>query len=410
MSTKQLKIVVADDSASIQSSIVQMLEGDTEVNKNILIAQNGREACILTFDEKPDLVLIDIEMPVMSGVDAIKKIRSNQLIKNTPIIVMSSTRQFEDAFNAGADDFLLKPFNRYELLMRIKLNLQLAEKRQELKKKHELLKTQKQEAVTQRDVILLQKTELMDGLHYARFVQEATLPSAEILNNLFDSYFVFNRPKHIVSGDFYWVNHKKEFTYIALGDCTGHGMSGALMSMAGTAFLNEIILKDPYIKADQVLNKLRNRVIKLLNQKGDIGEASNGMDIALCIINEETGTMQYAGANNPIFLAKKNEPFEIIKGDRMPIGYFFDHDKPFTLRERNIKKGDCLYLFSDGYSDQFGGPLGQKLRYNRFRDLILQANILATMDKQFQLISNTMDEWIEGFDQVDDMLVLGIRL
>jgi serine phosphatase RsbU (regulator of sigma subunit) len=186
-------------------------------------------------------------------------------------------------------------------------------------------------------------------------------------------------------------------------------MSGALMSMAGTAFLNEIVLKNPYISANEVLDELRKRVIELLNQRGEIGEASNGMDIALCIYDEANETLQYSGAYNPIFLAKKNELFEIIKGDRMPIGFYFEHDQPFTKKERKVRKGDSLYLFTDGYPDQFGGPLGQKLRHNRFRDLVLQANDIMSMDNQLEFLKSTMDEWIDGYDQVDDMLVLGIR-
>lgn len=404
------KILIADDSTSIQNSIQDSLLTNNEYNfDSVLMANNGHEACTIAFHEQPDLILLDIEMPVMDGIHAIKKIKGNNKIKNIPIIVMSSTRKFQEAFIAGADDFLIKPFNKYELLMRIQLNLQLAAKRSELKKNHDIVKAQKQEVILQRDTILKQQNELTEGLQYARFVQNATLPSTETLNNLLDSHFIYNRPRNIVSGDFYWVTRKKEFIFIAVGDCTGHGMSGALMSMAGAAFLNEIVHENPYFSADKILNELRTRVIQLLNQKGDIGEAANGMDIALCIYDENYGVLEYAGANNPIFIAYQNRPFEIIKGDRIPIGFYFGEEQTFTRKNRKIDKGDTLYLFTDGYPDQFGGPLGQKFRYNRFRDIILQATALKTMNEQHELINTTMENWIKGYDQIDDMLIMGIR-
>jgi CheY-like chemotaxis protein len=403
------KILITDDSLSLRNSVIAMLNEDQENTYSVFTATNGREACTSTYHERPDLVLIDIEMPIMSGIDAIRKIKGNNLIKHIPIIVMSSTKQFKEAFEAGADDFILKPFTTYELLIRIQQNIKLAEKGKEIKKQHELLNTQKQEAIIQRDIIFKQKTDLMDDLHYARHVQNAIMPSAEYLNILLDKHFVFNRPRYIVSGDFYWGVKKNELTMVAVGDCTGHGMSGALMTMVGVAFLNEFVNTHENFTADQVLNFLRENVIQLLNQKGEIGEASNGIDIALCIYNENTNILQFAGANNPLYLVRKNNPLEIFKGDRMPIGYFFQYNQPFSYTEISITKEDTIYLFTDGYADQFGGPFEKKFRYAQFKDLIEKAASLPTMDKQLELINKTMDEWIHGVEQIDDMLIMGFR-
>jgi serine phosphatase RsbU (regulator of sigma subunit) len=150
-------------------------------------------------------------------------------------------------------------------------------------------------------------------------------------------------------------------------------------------------------------------VIYLLNQKGDLGEISNGMDIALCVYDETRHILQFSGAYNPIYLVRSDGTFEIFKGDRMPIGIFMDHDQPFSKIEIPISKGDTIYLFSDGYPDQIGGPLNQKFRYVKFRELITDAAAIASMDEQFELIKNTMDQWIEGYEQIDDMMILGIR-
>jgi len=406
---KHFTILVTDDSISVRNTVHSMLNEDTENTYSVLMATNGREACTTAYHERPDLILLDIEMPVMNGIEAIKKIKENNLIKRIPIVLMSSTKQFQEAFLAGADDFLIKPFNTYELLLRIQLNLKLARKGIEIKKQHELLKIQKQEAINQRDIIYQQKNDLMDDLHYARYVQNAILPSAKDFNELIGNHFIYDRPKYIVSGDFYWVTQKEERTVIAVGDCTGHGMSGGLMTMAGAAFLNEIVNATHQLRTDQILNDLRRKVIQLLNQKGNIGEAANGMDISLCIYNKENQTIQFSGANNPLYLVRKNEPLEIFKGDRMPIGFFFEHEQPFTEKEIKVSKGDSIFMFTDGYPDQFGGSFEKKFRYNQFRDLLEKAASCPTMEEQLELIQKTMNEWIEGYEQLDDMLILGIR-
>jgi CheY-like chemotaxis protein len=400
------KILVVEDSVAIREAVKYML---LEKSYEVFVATNGREACTMAYHERPDLILTDIEMPVMNGIEATRKIKQNTLIKHIPIIVMSATRQFQEALMAGADDFLLKPLNKDEVLLRVQLNLKLAEKGNEIKRQHELLKTQRLEATDQRDTILRQKTELVDGLQYASLVQKAMLPSAEIFHERFDSYFIYNQPRNIVSGDFYWVSRKNELTLVAVGDCTGHGMSGALMTMVGAAFLNELVHNSPKISADQILNDLRKQVIHLLNQKGEFGEISNGMDLALCVYDNNTHILQFAGAFNPCYIVRAGQPLEIFKGDRMPIGIYLTHDQPFSKVEFPVSKGDTIYLFSDGYADQIGGPADQKFRYLKFRELLTEAAALTSMEQQYELIKKTMDEWIEGYEQIDDMMILGIR-
>ena len=403
------KILIADDSLSFRNVVQDMLTEDIENTYEVYMASNGRDACTIAFREIPDIILIDIEMPIMNGIVAIQLIKANKLLKRIPIIVVSSTKQFQDAFNAGVDDFLVKPFNSYELLLRIQLNLKLALKNSEIKKQNELLHIQRQEAINQRDIILKQKRDLMDDLHYARFVQNAILTSSDDFNRIFKDHFTYNLPKYIVSGDFYWVTQKNNLSIAAVGDCTGHGMSGALMTMSGVAFLNEIINSDEFNTSDEILNELRRKVIHLLNQKGDIGEASNGMDIAICIYDKSKSTLQFSGANNPLYLVRKDGILEVFKGDRLPIGYFFAYDQPFTRQEIEISEGDTIYMFTDGYADQFGGPFGKKFRYSQFRELIEATAILPSMNSQMELIKSTMDSWIHGFEQIDDMLIMGIR-
>ena len=400
------KILIVEDSSAIREAVKYML---LEKSYEVFVATNGREACTMAYHERPDLILTDIEMPVMNGIEATRKIKQNPLIKHIPIIVMSATRQFQEAFSAGADDFLLKPLNQDELLLRVQLNLKLAEKGNEIKRQHELLKAQRMEATEQRDTILRQKTELVDGLQYASLVQKAILPSAEIFQERFDSYFIYNQPRNIVSGDFYWISRKNELTLVAVGDCTGHGMSGALMTMVGATFLNEVVHNSSKISADQILNDLRKQVIHLLNQKGEFGEISNGMDLALCVYDSNNHILQFSGAFNPCYLVRAGQPLEIFKGDRMPIGIYLNIEVPFSKIEIPVSKGDTIYLFSDGYPDQIGGPTNQKFRYLKFREMLTEAAAFTSMEQQYELIKKIMDEWIEGYEQIDDMMILGIR-
>jgi phosphoserine phosphatase RsbU/P len=405
---RHYKILIADDSTAILRSVKEMLLNDKAGKYYVLKAIDGKQAVHMTLLEHPDLILIDIEMPVMNGIEAIRIIRNTESTKEIPIIVMSATRAFEDAFSAGADDFLIKPFNQYELLLRIHLNIQLIEKAKIVKKQNEILKVQKQEATFQRDTIAKQQKEFIDDLNYASFIQSAIMPSYENIKGMLKDFFIFNRPKNKVSGDFYWVIKKEEKIIIALGDCTGHGLSGALMSMAGMAILNETINKAEHLSPSLILNEMRSQVIKLLHQKGSIGEASNGMDLAICIIDPETRVLKYAGANNPIYIVRHDLSLEVLKADRMPVGIHINHEHPFTEKEAQLDHKDMLYLFTDGYADQFGGPLSQKFRYDKFKELLVGISDLDS-EEQNKILENTFVNWIGNFEQIDDILIIGIR-
>jgi serine phosphatase RsbU (regulator of sigma subunit) len=197
---------------------------------------------------------------------------------------------------------------------------------------------------------------------------------------------------------------------VAAVDCTGHGVPGAFMSMLGLAFLNEIFNNNELGNAATILNLLRDEVINTLRQKGVIGEARDGMDISLCIIDKEAGKLDFAGANNPLYLIRDSSLI-IVEADRMPIGIYFTSDKPFTNKTLEIKKGDYLYLFSDGYADQFGGRgrKRKKYMYRPFQQLLLR-NHFKPMDLQKEILDNTFEKWKGDNEQIDDVLVMGLHL
>lgn len=404
---QHVKILVTEDSPTIQEAIYNMLESCDKYNFNIISATNGAEACKIAFKEHPDIILMDIEMPVMDGIKASQKIKSNKKISEIPIIVMSTSSSLRNAFNAGADDFIIKPFTEFELLLRLNVNIKLSSKTQELSSHNKLLQEQKQETEKQNNIVLKQQKEIIQDMEYASHIQNAINPKDSELAAITNDFFVFNRPRGIVGGDFYWVANSNDLYYFAVGDCTGHGTAGALMTMVGNAFLNDILNNVPYKDSGEILNELRTRIIKLLKQKGEFGEASNGMDIALCIFDPKTRQLDYAGANNPIYITRNNTELEIIKADRMPIGIYVNTE-PFKTHKTTLGLKDSIYLFSDGYPDQFGGPKGHKFRYKQFQELILE-NCKFPMSKQFENITQRFDEWIEGYDQLDDVLLLGLK-
>ncbi|CAG5082716.1 SpoIIE family protein phosphatase [Parvicella tangerina] len=265
-----------------------------------------------------------------------------------------------------------------------------------------------QELKLQKDLIEEKNREVMDSIHYAQRLQTAILPTSQyIYENLRDSFILF-KPKDIVSGDFYWMTDIDGKVYVAAVDCTGHGVPGAMVSIVGANGLNRCVKEFGLKKPGDILNKLRELVIETFNASHE-GEVKDGMDIALLAIDKQSKKVEFAGANNPLWIAHKNtKEMEVIKADKQPIGKF-DHAVPFSTHELQLSEGDCLYVFTDGYADQFGGMKGKKLKYKPFQQMLL-SNMHLPMHEQKDLIEDAFVEWMSDFEQVDDVCVIGLRL
>jgi len=211
-----------------------------------------------------------------------------------------------------------------------------------------------------------------------------------------------------VSGDFWWMTQKNGLVVIVAADCTGHGVPGAFMSMLGVSFLNEIVNKNEITTANVILDDLRHHVKSTLKQTGKEGEAKDGMDLALIVLDIENQRIQYAGAYNPLYLIRQNELLE-YKADRNPIGIFIKEVESFTNNLIEIQKGDTLYIFSDGFVDQFGGSDGRKFKSKQFKELLLAIQDRSMLEQEM-ILDKTIDEWRGEMTQVDDILVLGIRI
>jgi serine phosphatase RsbU (regulator of sigma subunit) len=296
----------------------------------------------------------------------------------------------------------------YGLISSRKKNQKLAESKRQIEKINADLELTNAEVLKQKDIIEQKNQSITDSIQYASRIQTAVLPPISFLTDWGIENFILYKPKDIVSGDFYWGVKKAGRIIVAAGDCTGHGVPGAFMSMLGHAFLDEIINTREIENAATVLNILRDEIINTLKQKGTAGEARDGMDISLIILDPEAGKLDYAGANNPLFIIKDGKLLK-YQADRMPIGIHFISFTPFTNRKIVIKKGDYIYLFSDGFADQFGGPKGKKFMYKPFQDLLLR-NHGKPMELQKEILDNTFEKWKGDREQVDDVMVIGMHI
>jgi len=298
----------------------------------------------------------------------------------------------------------------YERTIEIELQKQnILEVNKLLNEHKEELIVQRDMAAEQRDQIAEQRREIMDSIHYAQRIQNAILPNQTLMDEIFPDHFVFFRPRNVVSGDFYWTTKKGNKTVVVAADCTGHGVPGAFMSMLGISFLNEIVLKREIETASEILNELRQNIKFILSQTGVVGEQRDGMDMALCIIDYEAMELQFAGANNPLCLVRAGEMIE-YKADKMPVGiYVTGKEKDFTNHLIPLQNGDMLYLFSDGYHDQFGGEDNSKFKSKPFKQLLTKLSAMP-VEQQKELLIETHERWKGNWNQLDDILVIGIRI
>ncbi|HLN20510.1 MAG TPA: SpoIIE family protein phosphatase [Bacteroidales bacterium] len=261
----------------------------------------------------------------------------------------------------------------------------------------------------QKEKIEEQKKHITDSIFYARRIQNAILPSFQLIEKSLNEYFILYMPKDIVSGDFYWMNEADGKFMIAAVDCTGHGVPGAFMSIVGFNQLNHAVNVKKARRAADILDTLNEGVITTLNENKSDSSIKDGMDMALCIFDLKAGMAEFAGANNPLVVVRNNQITK-YKGDRFPIGAF-EGNKPQNFRnnEISLEKGDCFYLFSDGYEDQFGGPDNKKFMARRFEELLLEISTLPTVEQKKVLIQRLSD-WMGSNEQVDDILVIGIRI
>lgn len=283
---------------------------------------------------------------------------------------------------------------------------------EELISQKEHLEEQKKLVIRQRDKISEQNEKITDSILYARRIQNSILPPEENFNHLFQDYFILYKPKDIVSGDFYWIKETEKHIFLAVADCTGHGVPGAFMSLLGISFLNEIS-ETQITDSAEILNKTRTRLKSTLRQHINNNEPRDGMDIGLCVIDKANQILQFSGAYHSLLILRNGEGQdpEIIefKGDKMPIGSHYKEDKSFTTQSFKVEEGDKFYLFTDGFIDQFGGAYNRKFLLNRFKEVLLKSRN-EDMNTQKKCLIDSLENWMNDREQIDDILVVGFSI
>ncbi|MBN8697430.1 MAG: tetratricopeptide repeat protein [Bacteroidetes bacterium] len=283
-------------------------------------------------------------------------------------------------------------FNRNKVKQ--KANIELAHKNTEIEHKNAEL--------------FLKNKEITDSIKYAKRLQEAILPPDNFVKKILPDSFVLYKPKDIVSGDFYWVEEWGNTILVAAADCTGHGVPGAFMSIVGNNLLREAVNVYGLTKPFLILNNLNKNISKILHQTEELSSVKDGMDIALISIDKAGQKIEFAGAYNSLWIVRDHQLIE-LPGDKHPVGAFVGEElKHFTSKEITIKKGDVLYLFTDGYADQFGGPKGKKFKYAQLKEILL-ANAHLSMQEQKAKLNATIEAWKGNLEQIDDILIIGIR-
>lgn len=260
----------------------------------------------------------------------------------------------------------------------------------------------------QKDQLTKQKKAITDSIVYAERIQSAVLPNEEYIDNLLKDYFILLKPRDIVSGDFYWIDGNRSKVIVVAADCTGHGVPGAFMSMLGISILNQVANPANTDEAGQILDTLREHLTTTLWQTGKENDTRDGMDLSMCIIDFKNKKLQFAGAYNPLVIIRNGEVI-VYKGNKMPVGYHIAKMTEFTTHNILLQKGDCLYMFSDGYADQFGGPDDKKFKSATLRELLLNISNSPMSDQKVNL-NETIEAWKGISEQIDDILVIGIRV
>jgi serine phosphatase RsbU (regulator of sigma subunit)/HAMP domain-containing protein len=333
----------------------------------------------------------------------------NELVES-----MKRTTEFAREVGSGNFESYFKPLSDEDTLghalLKMRSDLRTNERilEQKVEERTAEVVRQKQEIELQKAKIEVLFNHVTDSIRYAKRLQDAILPPDQVLKKLLPDSFVYYKPKDIVSGDFYWVEKVQNKILFATVDCTGHGVPGAIMSIVAHNQLKQAIAKSDSLQPSKILDALSKGVQDALHQNEEGASTKDGMDMTLCAYESATKTLEVAGAFNPMCLIRDGELQE-IKGNKFPVGVFLGENKTFTNHKIALQSGDFIYVFSDGYADQFGGPKGKKFMVNQFRQLLMSIH-KRPVEEQKQILDKTIEDWKGPEEQVDDILVMGVRI
>ncbi len=427
---KQAVIIIDDNEENIQ--LIKNAWAETSLYRDVKWHIHSIEQLVdaeETSSSPPLIIYLHIPPDLSNDlIPVLELFKEKNQKNNVPVIIYSDISIIDINSRILANDFIKFPLNPFEIAIRTqrifekrKILAEMEKSKQKLEKsykrnrtktinlfgKHNDLKILQKETRLQKEKLLEQHQEINSSIRHASLIQNAVAPSEDSLKTIFKEHFILNFPLQIISGDFLWVERIKNKTYFAVADCTGHGVPGAMMSMMGISLLNSIILRNNNIKVNELLDELRRQLIKNSHPTSNSDDPGFSMDIGICKIDHRKGVIHFAGANRKLLVSRKGK-LEIIPGDRMPVGIYPKND-PFTLQKHDIHPGDTFYLFSDGFTDQFGGPNNRKFKISQFTDLLRKINT-APLNVQKEYLTEAFNDWKGTQPQVDDVLVLGIRI
>jgi serine phosphatase RsbU (regulator of sigma subunit) len=431
--SRNTKIVIVEDETVIALHLEETLK---DLGYEVLANCLSGEEFLSLIDNKvmPDLVFMDIQLA--GNLDGIQTVEELKRKTDIPVIYLTSNSNntiIERAKLTKPAAFLVKPFDESQVYSAVEISMHSYTKNKELvdeQKKmlelnqlqiSELMETQnhlitatwrerelKEELQKTKSIIEAQNKKILDSINYAKRIQKAIIPDDLAMKNALGEYLMVYKPKDVVSGDFPWLYKNGDYTYVAVVDCTGHGVPGAMMSLIGHLLLNDISNDvNPKTPAD-ILNSLHLNLVSTLKQNLPDSNSNDGMDISVCRVNYKTGELLYAGAHRPLF-GIINEEFVELKGDKFPIGGIQYEKKrvPFSNHELKINKNDKVFMFSDGLPDQPGGELGKKFSPSRIQELIVSNKSHSLSDMQ-AIFEGAIDSWMQGHKQIDDILLIGL--
>ncbi len=309
---------------------------------------------------------------------------------------------------------IFKQFKHKQLAnqMLIMQNAEIMQQKEEIESQRDEIESQRNYVTSQKQEIENKNKHITDSILYAQRIQNAILPKSSLLSKYFENHFILYKPKDIVSGDYYYIKSISNKLIVAVADCTGHGVPGAFLSMLGYALMNEIVTNRKVTKASELLNILRDKIVESLNQS-ETQSNRDGIDMAFVIIDFPSLIMEFSGAYNPVYIIRKNTANEkeliIIKGDKMPIGVYYKKMHSFTNHRLQLQKGDNIYMFSDGYVDQFGGEYDRKFMLTNFKNILLKISDIP-MEEQKIILENSFNKWKKDKVQIDDILIVGLKV
>lgn len=396
----QKKILVIDDEKSIRETLSELL---SFCDYKVILAKNGVEGVEFAEKQSPDLIICDIMMPELDGYEVAKRVRSNDKMAMIPFIFLSakaSNNDFRKGLGLGADDYLIKPFSNQELIDTVAMRL-------------DRVKSIKNDSKN-----------LKDSINNAKNIQNVILPKDAEIFRIFQDNFKIYLPRDIVSGDFFWINEGNNHSHLAVADCTGHGVPGAMLSMVCYEKLNAVAAINKDISPGNLLTMVNGMIYDFMLSHNTEAPIRDGMDIAMCMIDKERQHLTFSGAARPLYIITERDLGEgehlikhnsngqktlyELKGDIYSIGAS-NRNHVFTEQTIPIIKSDRIYLFSDGYTDQFGGAKDKKYNRLRLRTTLLSSCQLPIL-KQKDLIQKELFDWMGQREQTDDITIMALEI